>query len=118
MDNTVIVVNGKPRSGKDSFSNFIVRYCDKHSVPCDVWSTIDIEKEILEEYIKPYDPNSDNDRGFLSDFKALLNEYYDYTFESFKVIVDDSIEGITIVHSREWKEIQRFKEYYSYCRAD
>ena len=83
MDNTVIVVNGKPRSGKDSFSNFIVRYCDEHSVPCDVWSTIDIEKEILEEYVKPYDPNSNNDRGFLSDFKALLNEYYDYTFESF-----------------------------------
>ena len=111
MDSTVIVVNGKPRSGKDSFSNFIVRYCDEKSVPCDVWSTIDIEKEILEEYIKPYDPNSNNDRGFLSDFKSLLNEYYDYTFESFKVIVDDSIEGITIVHSREWKEIQRFKEY-------
>ena len=30
MDNTVIVVNGKPRSGKDSFSNFIVRYCDEN----------------------------------------------------------------------------------------
>ena len=111
MDNTVIVINGKPRSGKDTFSKFIVKYCDEKSISCDVWSTIDIEKEILEEYIKPYDINSDIDRGFLSDFKALLNEYYDYTFESFKVIIDDSIDGITIIHSREWKEIQRFKEY-------
>lgn len=111
MDNTVIVINGKPRSGKDTFSKFIVKYCDEKSILCDVWSTIDIEKEILEEYIKPYDINSDIDRGFLSDFKALLNEYYDYTFESFKVIMEDLTDGITIIHSREWKEIQRFKEY-------
>lgn len=111
MDNTVIVINGKPRSGKDTFSKFIVKYCDEKSILCDVWSTIDIEKEILEEYIKPYDINSDIDRGFLSDFKALLNEYYDYTFESFKVIMEDLTDGIIIIHSREWKEIQRFKEY-------
>lgn len=108
--NIVIVVNGKPQSGKDTFCKYIVNYCDEKGIYCDTWSTIDIEKEILEEYVKSYDLTSDIDRGFLSDFKQLLNEYYDYTFEAFKAIVEFN-SGITIVHSREWKEIQRFKEF-------
>lgn len=108
--NIVVIVNGKPHSGKDTFSRFVIKYCEEQKIPCDIWSTVDIEKEILEEYIKPYNPESDNDRGFLSEFKALLNEYYDYTFETFKTTMDLST-GVTIIHSREWKEIQRFKEY-------
>lgn len=110
MDNVIIVVNGKPRSGKDSFCKFVADYCEQNNIYCDVWSTIDLEKEILEEYIKPYDVNSDNDRGFLHDFKQLLNEYYDITFNDFKAIADDN-EGITLIHSREWNEILRFKKY-------
>ncbi len=108
--NTIIVINGKPRSGKDTFCKYIANYCDENNIYCDVWSTIDIEKEILEEYIKIYDSTSDIDRGFLSEFKQLLNEYYDYTFDTFKAIVDFN-EGVTIIHSREWNEIKRFKEY-------
>lgn len=108
--NIIVVINGKPQSGKDTFCKYVVNYCDKKGIYCDVWSTVDIEKEILEEYIKPYDLTSNIDRGFLSDFKQLLNTYYDYTFETFKTIADFNT-GITIIHSREWEEIQRFKEY-------
>ena len=110
QNKTIVIINGKPRSGKDTFSKFIVKYCDEKSILCDVWSTIDLEKEILEEYIKPYEVNSDIDRGFLHDFKQLLNEYYDITFDDFKVIADDN-EGVTLIHSREWNEILRFKKY-------
>ena len=110
MDNTIVIVNGKPRSGKDSFCKFVADYCDQNNIYCDVWSTIDLEKEILEEYIKPYEVNSNNDRGFLHDFKQLLNEYYDITFNDFKTIADDN-EGVTLIHSREWNEILRFKKY-------
>jgi len=108
--NIIIVVNGKPRSGKDTFCRYVLDFCDEKDIYCDVWSTIDLEKEILEDYIKPYEVSSDTDRGFLSDFKQLLNEYYDITFNSFKVIADDN-EGVTLIHSREWNEILRFKKY-------
>ena len=110
QDRVVVIINGKPRSGKDSFCKFITEYCENNGEYCDVWSTIDTEKEILEEYIKQYDITSDIDRGFLSDFKQLLNEYYDYTFETFKNILE-LYEGILLVHTREWPEILRFKNY-------
>lgn len=108
--NIIIVVNGKPRSGKDTFCKEVINFCEQRNIECDAWSTIDLEKEILEEYVKPYDVNSDSDRSFLSDFKQLLNEYYDYTFNTFKTIADDNI-GVTLIHSREWNEINRFKHY-------
>lgn len=108
--NTVIIVNGKPRSGKDTVSKYITEYCEEQGTYCDVWSTIDVEKEILEEYVKQYDTTSNIDRAFLSDLKQLLNEYYNYTFESFKSIIDLN-DGIIIIHTREWEEIQNFKIY-------
>ena len=111
MSNKVVIVNGKPRSGKDSFSKFIVDYCEANGKDCDVWSTIDYEKEILEEIVnREYDPNSDTDRSFLSDFKQLLNEYYDITFNHFSSMLE-MFDGIFVVHSREWNEINRFKKY-------
>jgi len=108
---TVIIINGKPRSGKDTFCNYIVNYCEDNEIFCDVWSTIDLEKEILEDIVnRQYDPNSDVDRSFLSELKQLCNECYDITFRDFTNLLK-FYEGVFLVHTREWNEILRFKKY-------
>ena len=112
MENkTVIIVNGKPRSGKDTFCNYVIKECEKNGIYCDVWSTIDFEKEILEDIInRSYDATSEKDRAFLSELKQLINRYYDITFRDFVNLIE-FYEGVFLIHTREWNEIVRFKEY-------
>ena len=113
QNKTVVIVNGKPRSGKDTFCNYIANYCDKHEKYCDVWSTIDFEKELLEDIVnRQYDPTSEIDREFLSELKRILNLYYDITFRDFTNLLKLN-DGIFLIHSREWSEILKFKDY---CR--
>lgn len=109
--NRVIIINGKPRSGKDTFCRIVEKFCEEHDQECYTWSTIDFEKELFEEitgreYL-PEGPESANDRAFLSEFKQLLNKYFDTTFESFNNMIE-FFPGILLVHSREWNEILDF----------
>lgn len=107
----VVIINGKPRSGKDTFCNYIVKKCEENGIYCDVWSTIDFEKEILEEIVnRPYNPESEIDRNFLSELKQLCNESYDITYRDFVNLLE-FYEGVFLIHTREWQEILRFKEY-------
>ena len=112
MENkTVVIVNGRPRSGKDTFCKYIIKYCEKNKKECDVWSTIDFEKELLEDIVnRPYNVESEKDRAFLSEFKQLVNRYYDITFRDFTNLLD-LYDGIFLIHTREWNEIIRFKDY-------
>ena len=112
MENKIVViVNGKPRSGKDTFCNYIIKYCEKNNKYCDTWSTIDLEKELLEDIVnRTYDINSDRDRAFLSELKQLINRYYDITFRDFVNLIE-FYDGIFLIHTREWNEIVRFKDY-------
>ena len=107
----VVIINGKPRSGKDTFCNFVIKHCEENGVYCDSWSTIDFEKELLEDIVnRPYDVTSDNDRAFLSELKQLVNRYYDITYRDFVNLLE-YYEGIFLIHTREWAEILRFKDY-------
>lgn len=109
----VVIVNGKPRSGKDTFCNFVIKYCEENNQYCDIWSTIDFEKEILEEVVnREYDPTSHIDREFLSELKNLFNTYYDITFRDFTNLME-YYDGIFLIHTREWAEILKFEDY---CR--
>lgn len=113
QNKTVVVINGKPRSGKDTFCNFVIKYCEEKGMYCDTWSTIDFEKELLEETVhREYNPKSATDRSFLSDLKRLLNDYYDVTFRDFTNLIE-YYEGIFLIHTREWAEILKFQDY---CR--
>ena len=113
QNKTVVIVNGKPRSGKDTFCNFVSEYCEQKEQYCDVWSTIDFEKEILEDVVnRPYNPTSSIDREFLSELKRLLNLYYDITFRDFKNLLE-FYDGTFLIHTREWSEILKFEDY---CR--
>ena len=112
-DSIVVIINGKPRSGKDTFCNFVTKYCEEKGMYCDTWSTIDFEKELLEDIVnREYDPKSAIDRSFLSDLKRLLNQYYDITFRDFTNLLD-YYKGVFLIHTREWVEILKFQDY---CR--
>jgi len=114
MSDIVVIINGKPRSGKDTFCKYVEEWAEDFNKQCYTWSTIDSEKEVLEELLgREYDPDgewSNTDREFLSKFKQLLNKCYDYTFDVFKANLE-FIGGIQLIHSREWEEIERMKEY-------
>jgi len=117
-DNIVIVINGKPQSGKDTFCKYIEEWCEKQEKDCTIWSTIDYEKDLFIDITgREYNPNSESieqDRAFLSEFKQLLNKYYDVTYESFVDLID-FYPGVLLVHSREWNEILDFGIY---CEAN
>ena len=113
-DTVVVIINGKPQSGKDTFCKYIEEWCEQNEKKCTTWSTIEFEKELFIDITgREYSPNSESvehDRAFLSDFKQLLNEYYDITYESFINLID-FFPGVLLIHSREWEEIINFGMY-------
>ena len=113
-NNIVVVINGKPQSGKDTFCKYVEEWCEENKKECTIWSTIDFEKELFiditgREY-SPFSESVESDRAFLSEFKQLLNKYFDITYESFINLID-FFPGVLLIHTREWDEILNFGIY-------
>lgn len=115
----VIVVNGYPRSGKDTFVNFCKEKLGAFGVSV---STVDFVKYLAAQ--SGWDgTKTPKNRKFLSDLKDLLTEWNDVpwkkveeVFESIKVEcfqygLRDS-DFFLFIHSREPKEIERFQKEY------
>lgn len=111
----VIVVNGKPRSGKDTFSNALIKEGRINNKQILLWSTVDVYKRVLEDVLgRPYNPNESKDRYLLSQLKFLFNSTYNVTLSSFIGLTKESRDGI-IIHSREKEEIENIKEICERC---
>lgn len=115
----VIVVNGYPRSGKDTFVNFCKEKLGAFGVSV---STVDFVKYLAAQ--SGWDgTKTPKNRKFLSDLKDLLTEWNDVpwkkveeVFESIKIEcfqygLRDS-DFFLFIHSREPKEIERFQKEY------
>ena len=118
----IVVINGQPRAGKDTF----VQYCQRHCYWCLNISTVDFVKEIASAC--GWDgTKSPKNREFLSNLKDLLTNWGDVPYQK----IDQEIElfksrmlshdfnpntdGIVFVHCREPHEIARFaKEMGAY----
>lgn len=115
----VVVVNGFPRSGKDTFVNFCIQDLGPygHAV-----STVDFVKDLAKEC--GWDgTKTPKNRKFLSDLKDLLTDWGDIPWkkveeifnhikvECFQYGLSDS-NFFLFIHSREPEEIERFKEEY------
>ena len=113
-NNIVVVINGKPQSGKDTFCKYVEEWCEENKKECTVWSTIDFEKELFIDITgrgySPFSESVESDRAFLSEFKQLLNKYFDITYESFINLID-FVPGVLLIHTREWDEILNFGIY-------
>lgn len=113
----LIIVNGYPQSGKDSFVDLCLSELGYYGRKC---STVDTVKEMAK--IAGWDgKKSPEHRKFLSDLKDLVSEWGDVPFKyvkkqinSFKSFFNSygmsDDKAALFVISREPDEIQRFKD--------
>ena len=110
----IIVINGAPCSGKDTF----VSLCQKHLLWCGNFSTVDFVKEIARKCGWNGTKTPEN-RKFLSDLKDLLTEWEDVPYKKVERAIDlyeeealsydfSSNDVLCFIHCREPKEIQKF----------
>lgn len=104
MNKTIIIINGTGGSGKDTFVEFVSKYTSVVN-----FSSVDKVKEVAT--VGGYDGGkTEKDRKFLSDLKALLEEYNDMPFRSMAEVVDkfrETDEEILFLHIREPENIER-----------
>lgn len=116
----VVVVNGMPRSGKDTFVGFCLDSLKEFGF---AFSTVDCIKEIATQ-CGWNGEKTPKDRKFLSDLKDLLTEWNDVPYQSIRreiakicLIAEQyniSHDKFTVfIHCREPEEIQRFVDEYN-----
>ena len=109
------IINGRPRSGKDTFVNFCLEELGAFGK---LISTVDFVKKIATEC--GWDGTKDlKNRKFLSDLKDLLTNWGDVPYKKtlqeidmFKFDLnywDVSDKGVIFIMCREPKEIERFE---------
>jgi dephospho-CoA kinase len=110
----IFVINGLPRSGKDTF----VEFCQKHCNWCLNVSTVDFVKKVA-NYCGWDGTKTPENRKFLSDLKDLLSEWDDIPYKKvYEEIIlfqnrvrvydfDPDTDAIAFIHCREPKEIER-----------
>lgn len=109
------IINGRPRSGKDTFVNFCLEELGAFGK---LISTVDFVKKIATEC--GWDGTKDlKNRKFLSDLKDLLTNWGDVPYKKtlqeidmFKFDLDYwdvSDKGVVFIMCREPKEIERFE---------
>ena len=113
MKSLVVIINGKPQTGKDKF----VELCSKYATVKNV-SSIDLVKEAFRImcYIKKTDEIAKNDvtRRLLSMMKTMSIELNDAPFHYCRDEVVRFLEkhtGVIFVHIREAAEIKKLKEF-------
>ena len=110
----IIVINGAPRAGKDTF----VEKCQKHTYWCLNVSTVDFVKEVA-KFCGWDGEKTPANRAFLSTLKDVLTLWDDVPFkkvcnriERFKGEVEiygfDPDDALVFIHCREPDEIARF----------
>lgn len=113
----IIVVNGYPESGKDTFVHFCRDIVGEDY--CKNISTVDFVKDVAT--LCGWDgTKTPKNRKFLSDIKDLLTEWNDVPFQKVKKEIDffrRNLEfygvdkhGIVFIHCREPEEIERFEK--------
>ena len=105
----VIIINGKPRSGKDKFCEYAAEYMG--DILVENISSIDVVKHFA--YMFGWDGSkTPENRKMLSDFKDFLSRYFNLPF---KYITDniklDRKSKFIFVHVREPDEIKKLRKW-------
>ena len=114
----VFVINGAPRSGKDTLVELFEEYLNTR---LDNFSTVDFVKEIATKYGGWDGQKTLKDRKFLSDLKDLFTEWNDIPFativekimfriEEYEDFGMDLHSRVVFIHCREPQEIRKFKD--------
>ena len=105
----VIIVNGYPRAGKDTFVNFIIELVDCKVIE---HSTIAFSKYIA-ELMGWNGIKSIHSREMLSDLKAFANKWFDKSFKDMTHLIEHNYQKdvFVVFHIREPKEIERISKW-------
>ena len=104
---TLIIVNGKPRSGKDSFVDFCVAELAVLGVLAKKGSSIDAVKEAA--MVLGWDGIKDSKgRKFLSDLKDMSAQQYDGPMQYLRGIMKETTAKVLFLFIREPDEIRKF----------
>lgn len=109
MKRTVVIVNGRPRSGKSTFARVCMNYlCDTDICDSNYISSITPVKDAA-KILGWTDIKDNKSRKFLSDMKKLWVEYNNgallYTT---RMIINDTTNMVTFIDIRELSEIKKF----------
>lgn len=127
MRTGLIVVNGKPRSGKDEFASFCSKYLDERGQVGTVYSTITtcVEMATIAGYKTYYSDKeaiTPEQRLMLSELKDWYTKHFDGTFNEMVFLLDVSTrrddgfcsgERFSFIFAmvREPSEIQKIKDH-------
>ena len=131
MRTIFVVVNGKPRAGKDEFCKQAVNYLKNMTQDGQIYSTITtcVQMAEIAGYKTYYDesvPKTPDNRAMLSELKDWYTKWFDGTFFEMIRLIDHSIvkhsglpeaEKFNFIFAmiREPVEIEKIKNY---CRAN
>ena len=78
----IIVVNGAPRAGKDTFCEMVQKIMEERVGPysCRIISTVDFVKEVA-KFCGWNGQKTPKDRKFLSDLKDILTQWDDIPYK-------------------------------------
>ncbi|MFA7202959.1 MAG: hypothetical protein WC188_04550 [Candidatus Caldatribacteriota bacterium] len=117
----ILILNGTPQSGKDTFCDFIKDICKDKIVYYENISSVDHIKELAELYFG-WDGKKDfAGRQLLSDLKDASTKYNNGPFNEVINKINMSMfynskkymDFLFTIHCREIPEIEKFKEYYN-----
>ncbi len=114
----VLVINGKPESGKDAFAGIIKKMFSNKTTYINNISTVDNIKFLAKYHFGWDGIRDEKGRRLLSDLKDASTRYNLGPFLTVTGIIDtfnktyNEINNIWIIHSREPEDIQRFVDYY------
>lgn len=105
----IYIVNGKPRSGKDTFAQYMSEF-----IPTLKVSAIDKIKEIAKQCGWDGVSKTERDRKFLSDLKLLTVEYSDLPYKDILrwggIFLSDNEKEVMLIDIREPEEIDKIKK--------
>lgn len=109
FDKTIIILNGKPRAGKDTFAYLLNKY-----IPVYKYSSVEMVKTIALD-CGWKGGKTEKDRKFLSDLKQLTSAYSDLSYKDVLKRIElfekgEIKEHILIVDVREPEDIERLKQ--------
>lgn len=112
---TVVIVNGKPRSGKDTVVNMMGQILTAGQVPWTMFSSIDPIKTMLTNHGFDISQKTDKDRDLLAEVGAAVEKHSGYrsiqcvyrSVDFFEARGTDS--AVMFLHVREAEIIERVK---------
>lgn len=105
----IVVINGYPKSGKDTF----IDACTKHELVLR-FSIIDWVKSVA-KMCGWEGKKTSEDRKFLCELKDLMAGYNDMPFRTVCTVANsfcDGVRGVIFITMREPEDIERFKKLY------